>query len=78
MEFYKDRDGYAKRMARNLFNEHYGLAYGSYNWRIIDIGDEYKIIFYTSLCSDPEIFHHAAVWIPKTSELDIVQKVIDE
>ncbi|MHC1625206.1 MAG: hypothetical protein ACXQS2_04340 [Methermicoccaceae archaeon] len=70
-KFHKDKNGYARKIAQNEYRRTRGLEYGSYSFKILDNGDEYKIIFYTSLCDDPETFHELAVYMPKLSEEEI-------
>jgi len=70
-EFYKDMRAYAEKIAQREFQRMWGLSYGQFMHRILDEGEEYKLIFYTSLCEDPEIFHDVAVWKPKVSEREL-------
>jgi hypothetical protein len=67
-EFYSDKKGYAEKRAKEEYRRIYGLSYGRYMFKIVDNGDDYKILLFNSLCEDPELFSHVTIYIPKVTE----------
>lgn len=71
VKFYSNRREYASELARIEYRKTYGIAYGSYNFKIVEDEKYYKIHLYTSLCEDPDLFPHCVYYVPKVDEEEL-------
>jgi|Deesub1362B_J571_1020462.scaffolds.fasta_scaffold11300_2 hypothetical protein len=76
-DFYRDRHSFLNRRAREEYYNTRKLPIGRYMWRVVDDGSEYRVLFFTSLCSEPELYSELTLIMPKLndSEIDTLMKL---